>query len=177
MSTLQSHPGSFCLGRHRCRLTPSARWIFSRNCSVGGGGSDRPLTVKRSFHLLPDKARTSPVFMRWTETDRVNGCPIFWWMTFRRLWRERCLWERPFSVNPEEIVGFGTMAMVQDPVNVVFALWQSRQDRRWHRPRYGVVSWNELITDQTEKAREFYTKMFGWTCSQTDLESSSTPSL
>ncbi len=69
--------------------------------------------------------------------------------------------------KPEEIVGFGTMAMVQDPVDVVFALWQPAKVESAPPHGFGVVSWNELITEQTDKARSFYTKMFGWTCQET----------
>lgn len=65
-----------------------------------------------------------------------------------------------------EIVGFGKMAMIQDPVGVVFALWQSAKGESTPAGGFGIVSWNELITKQTDKAKEFYTNMFGWTCQE-----------
>lgn len=63
-----------------------------------------------------------------------------------------------------EIVGFGRMVMISDPVGVVFALWESSRGEKTPAGGFGIVSWNELITAEPGKARDFYTAMFGWTC-------------
>lgn len=66
--------------------------------------------------------------------------------------------------GPLEISGFGRMTMVQDPVGVVFALWQSERGETTPSGDIGIVSWNELLTDRQEQAREFYTALFDWDC-------------
>jgi predicted enzyme related to lactoylglutathione lyase len=58
----------------------------------------------------------------------------------------------------------GRMARIEDPTGVVVALWQAGTHsgaRRVNEP--GALTWNELATHDVPKAREFYTRLFGWT--------------
>ncbi|MEP6707189.1 MAG: VOC family protein [Pyrinomonadaceae bacterium] len=65
--------------------------------------------------------------------------------------------------DPFDVFTIGRMAVVQDPTGAVFALWQAGTQKG-----AGVVNvpnsfcWNELATNDTEKAGDFYTKLFGW---------------
>lgn len=61
-----------------------------------------------------------------------------------------------------EIETFGTMAVLQDPVGALFALWQTQRGESTISGN-GTVCWNELLTDDQPKAEQFYTKLFGWT--------------
>lgn len=69
------------------------------------------------------------------------------------------LMKEPFDVST-----VGRMAVVQDPTGAVFALWQAGTNRG-----AGVVNtpnsfcWNELGTNDTARAGDFYTTLFGWT--------------
>ncbi len=36
---------------------------------------------------------------------------------------------------------------------------------------HGALVWNELATNDTEKAKEFYTELFGWTLDEMDMGS------
>ena len=62
----------------------------------------------------------------------------------------------------------GRMAVIADPTGAHFCLWQAKA-----HPGLGLkgetnsLCWNELLTNDTEKAKDFYTKLFGWT-SKTD---------
>jgi predicted enzyme related to lactoylglutathione lyase len=66
--------------------------------------------------------------------------------------------------EPFDVYTIGRMAVVQDPTGAVFALWQAGTHQG-----SGVVNvpnsfcWNELGTNDTAKAKEFYTNVFGWT--------------
>ena len=65
--------------------------------------------------------------------------------------------------EPFDVFTAGRMAVVQDPTGAVFALWQANTHHG-----AAVVNvpnsfcWNELATGDTEKAGDFYTKLFGW---------------
>lgn len=67
-------------------------------------------------------------------------------------------------VPPFDVMEFGKMAAIQDPTGAVFMIWQALQ-----HPGAGVVDepnsfcWYELNTNDTGRAAEFYTKLFGWT--------------
>lgn len=65
--------------------------------------------------------------------------------------------------GPFDVMTVGRMAVVQDPTGAVFALWQAGDNKG--AGIYNVpnsFTWNELGTNDTEKAGEFYSNVFGW---------------
>lgn len=66
--------------------------------------------------------------------------------------------------EPFDVFTVGRMSVIQDPTGAVFALWQAGT-----HSGAGIVNvpnshcWNELGTNDTAKAGEFYTTVFGWT--------------
>ena len=168
MDTRQElHPGSFCWVDIAVADAKRSLDFFTE--LFGWGRRVRPTPDGQAYSIFTGQGSHIAGFYE------VDGDGPSQWMSYllvddleKAMARAASLGATILS-EPEEIVGFGTMAMVQDPVDVVFALWQSAKMEKAPPDGFGVVSWNELITDQTEKAREFYTKMFGWTCSQTDF--------
>ena len=66
--------------------------------------------------------------------------------------------------GPFDVATHGRMAVVKDPTDAVFAIWQAKDHQG--SGTYNVpnsLCWNELGTRDTAKAREFYTNVFGWT--------------
>ncbi|HMG36588.1 MAG TPA: VOC family protein [Blastocatellia bacterium] len=67
-------------------------------------------------------------------------------------------------LEPFEVMDLGRMAMFQDPQGATLAIWQAKL-----HSGSGIVGelntqcWSELATSDTDKALEFYTKLFGWT--------------
>ncbi|MDI1483787.1 VOC family protein [Polyangium sp. y55x31] len=62
-----------------------------------------------------------------------------------------------------EVMESGRMAIVADPTGAVFFLWQPKKHigaTLWGEP--GAPSWFELQTTDPEKAKAFYTALFGW---------------
>ena len=65
--------------------------------------------------------------------------------------------------EPFDVMTVGRMAVVQDPTGAVFALWQAKDHKGagiYNVPNSFI--WNELGTRDTQKAGEFYSKVFGW---------------
>ena len=60
------------------------------------------------------------------------------------------------------IATFGKMSVVEDPSGAVFALWQSLRGETDEPRGHGSVCWNELVTNNIEKARDFYTQLADW---------------
>lgn len=68
-----------------------------------------------------------------------------------------------FLKEPFDVMTVGRMAVVQDPTGAVFALWQAKDHKG--AGIYNVPNsfcWNELGTNDTQKAGEFYSNLFGW---------------
>lgn len=70
-----------------------------------------------------------------------------------------------------DIMESGRMAVCFDPNGAQFDIWESKKaamteaDTAWH----GVPSWSETITSDVEKAKKFYTALFGWTAEGTPM--------
>jgi uncharacterized protein len=65
--------------------------------------------------------------------------------------------------GPIDVWDLGRLAVLQDPLGAVFAVWQARKHigaRYVNQPR--TFCWNELMTTDDVKAGEFYSKVFGW---------------
>jgi predicted enzyme related to lactoylglutathione lyase len=64
---------------------------------------------------------------------------------------------------PFDVMDVGRMAIVKDPGDAVFSLWQEKRHRG--AGIYGeenAVCWVELMTWTPQKVRDFYTGLFGW---------------
>lgn len=63
-----------------------------------------------------------------------------------------------------DVTDVGRMAVITDPTGATFCLWQPKSHTGiGTRGEPNTLSWNELLTTDTTKATDFYTKLFGWT--------------
>jgi predicted enzyme related to lactoylglutathione lyase len=66
-------------------------------------------------------------------------------------------------VDPFDVLDVGRMAVFADPAGAIFSVWQARRHigaEIVNEP--GALSWNELLTADTEGAKAFYGAVFGW---------------
>lgn len=65
---------------------------------------------------------------------------------------------------PFDVLGSGRMAVFQDPVGAFFSAWQPKDMKGFDVTQApGSFGWAELNARGIEKAKPFYTKVFGWT--------------
>ena len=65
--------------------------------------------------------------------------------------------------EPFDVFTVGRMAVVLDPTGAAFALWQAGTHHGASIVNVpNSFCWNELGTNDTAKAADFYTKVFGW---------------
>jgi len=66
-------------------------------------------------------------------------------------------------VEPRDM-GIASFTVLQDPTNAVIAAWRSHRGDppAMERPPVGMFSWDQLAGPDTDKAAEFYQKVFGW---------------
>ncbi|MEV6113951.1 VOC family protein [Streptomyces sp. NPDC052109] len=66
-------------------------------------------------------------------------------------------------LGPLDVFDVGRFAVALDPTGAAFQLWQARAfpgAGLFNAP--GTLGWVELATRDTERARDFYTTVFGW---------------
>ncbi len=66
--------------------------------------------------------------------------------------------------DPFNVMDVGRMAVIHDPTQAVFALWEPKTHQGAALVNEaGAFCWNELLTTDTAAAEKFYTGLFGWT--------------
>jgi len=69
-----------------------------------------------------------------------------------------------------DVMTVGRMSVIQDPTGAVFALWQAGDSKGigiYNAP--SSLCWNELMSTDSKKAKEFYTGLFGWGANTQDF--------
>lgn len=65
--------------------------------------------------------------------------------------------------EPFNVFDAGRMSVMQDPTGAMFAVWQPiNHPGSGVYQALGAFCWNELGTNDTQKAQDFYTTVFGW---------------
>ena len=72
--------------------------------------------------------------------------------------------------GPMDVFDAGRMAAIIDPTGSIFSIWQPMKHigaTIVNEP--GTLVWNELATNDTDKATKFYTELFGWTSDDMEM--------
>jgi uncharacterized protein len=74
-------------------------------------------------------------------------------------------------MEPGKVGDFGTMAVVADPTDATFALWQpvKAQGNGDYLGKLGTWCWNELVTQDPDKAVAFYKGLAGFEVAKEDM--------
>jgi predicted enzyme related to lactoylglutathione lyase len=76
-------------------------------------------------------------------------------------------------MEPFDVAEHGRMAVITDPTGATFCIWQPKKHNGVGvKGETNSLCWNELLTNDTAKASDFYTKLFGWS---TKADSGATP--
>jgi predicted enzyme related to lactoylglutathione lyase len=66
--------------------------------------------------------------------------------------------------EPFDVMDAGRMAVIIDPTGAAFCVWQPGKHHGFEiKGQPNTVSWNELLTTDTARAIDFYSRLFGWT--------------
>jgi uncharacterized protein len=73
-------------------------------------------------------------------------------------------------VEPMEVMGQGTMALVADPSGAVIGLWQPAEHQGVQvKDAPGSAAWIELHSKNLDAAKPFYRSVFGWDTHDSDM--------
>jgi hypothetical protein len=104
--------------------------------------------------LLPDEAKkmgAPPSWLNYVAVEDADACA----KTIEQAGGKVLM--GPMSTGP------GKMVVAQDPTGGVFAVWQQLQSMgtfQYGEP--GSLGWNELLTNDVDRAGKFYSTVFGW---------------
>jgi predicted enzyme related to lactoylglutathione lyase len=65
--------------------------------------------------------------------------------------------------GPFDVMTFGRMALIQDPTGAYFSIWEPRQHvGTTVAHEDGTMCWADLNTPDPDRAKQFYSSLFGW---------------
>ena len=71
--------------------------------------------------------------------------------------------------EPFDVLDAGRVAAIRDPTGAIVSLWQPRSRIGATLVNdVGALCWNELVTEDVERARSFFSALFGWDCRTRD---------
>ncbi len=170
MATIEKHaPGSFCWAELGTTDAQAAvRFygeIFKWEAAPAPGG----------YVMLRSGGNDAAGLYGLADEERLRGVPPHW-MAYvavdnadETAAKAAALGGKVVS-GPHDVMDLGRMAVLQDPQQAFFAIWQART---YPGSRAGDVNyrhcWSELATTDTAKARSFYAGLFGWTTHEQDM--------
>jgi predicted enzyme related to lactoylglutathione lyase len=168
MSKPSHSPGSFCW--FECGSTDAAAAKAFYTELFGWNAVDVPMPGDTGVHYTllkvgdEDMAGLYPL-----AGPQFEGVPSNW-TTYVMVESADETTERAVSLGattvapPMDVPGVGRIAFLQDPTGAHIGLFQPGDHSGSAQPGsvHGAMGWSELATRDTEKAKAFYTELFGW---------------
>src|SRR5215213_9097548 len=162
----ENRPGTFCWIELGTTDSAAAKTFYTQ--LFGWDYEDHPMGPGMTYTMLRLDGKDVAALYALMPDMRAQGVPPHWLSyvsvsnvdeTVEKAKAEGAtLMKEPFDVMTE-----GRMAVVQDPTGAVFALWQAKNHKGSAiRMTANSVCWNELGTNDTQKAGEFYSNVFRW---------------
>lgn len=156
-------PGDFCWFELATTDQNGAKQFYSN--LFGWTPNDMPMGPDAVYTMLekngkqvgalygmgPDKAGMPPHWSLYIATDDVDASAK----------RAEELGARVI-VPPFDVMDVGRMAGIQDPTGAVFMMWQAKRPGGMILDEENSFCWYELQTNDPDRAKDFYTKLFGW---------------
>ena len=167
MAEFQEHaPGTFCWVDLATTDAEGAKKFYSE--LMGWDTHDTPAGPDMVYTMLQLRGKEVAALYKMTKEQESQGIPPHW-LSYVSVTSADETAEKAKSlggtvlVEPMDVFEAGRMAVIQDPTGAVFAVWQPKQHiGALLKNEPGTFCWNELMTNDEQKASEFYTEL-GWT--------------
>ena len=163
----QYKPGTFCWVELATSDSAAAKNFYTQ--LFGWDHEDKPMGPEGTYTLLKLNGKDVGGLYELMPDTKAQGIPPNW-LSYVSVENadevaEKAKGEGATVLNgPFDVSTLGRMAVVQDPTGAMFALWQAKDHTGagiYNAPN--SLSWNELGTNDTPKAGQFYSNLLGWT--------------
>jgi predicted enzyme related to lactoylglutathione lyase len=165
MPERKSHaPGSFCWPEIATTDRKRAEAFYGELF-----GWDIRMTSKGSYEIAHLKGKEVAGLYEMMPEQKKQGVPAHW-MAYVRVASTDAAAAKAAGLGakvvapPMDVPGVGRMAVLEDPTGARFSLWEAKgHEGAALVDEPGAVCWYELGTSDAEKAKAFYSGLFGWT--------------
>jgi uncharacterized protein len=165
--TPQYKPGTFCWVELGTSDSAAAKNFYTQ--LFGWDHEDKPMGPEGTYTILKLDGKDVGGLYELMPDMKAQGIPPHW-LSYVSVENtdeaaEKAKAEGATVLNgPFDVSTLGRMAVVQDPTGAVFALWQAKEHSGAHIYNApNSLSWNELGTNDPQKAGTFYSNLLGWT--------------
>ncbi|HXI23333.1 MAG TPA: VOC family protein [Pyrinomonadaceae bacterium] len=162
---MEHAPGSFCWIELATTDGPGAKKFYGE--LFGWEAQDMPIGPDMVYTML--KLNGKDVAALYQKGEQMKDVPTHWasYVSVTSA-DETAAKAKALGGNviqePFDVMDVGRMAVVSDPTGAVFSIWQPKLHKGVGvKGEIGSLCWDELLTNDTEKAKDFYTKLFDWT--------------
>lgn len=159
-------PGTFCWVELGTSNSEGAKKFYTD--VFGWASNDIPIGPNMIYTMLTQDGKDVAALYNLTDEMTAQGIPPHWLSYIYVEDADQSAAKAKelggtLMKEPFDVFTVGRMAVIQDPAGAVFALWQARDHKG-----AGLVNvpnslcWNELGTNDTAKAGDFYANLFNW---------------
>ncbi len=164
--TPEYKPGTFCWVELATSDSGAAKTFYTQ--LFGWTFEDHPMGPDMVYTMLKLDGKDVGALYKLMSEQTEHGVPPHW-LSYVSVTNVDESTEKAKATGatilkePFDVMTVGRMSVVQDPTGAVFALWQAGE-----HCGAGICNvpnsfcWNELMTTDTAKDKEFYTSVFGW---------------
>ena len=161
---LEFAPGSFCWAELATTDGPGAKKFY---CELfGWEGFDMPIGPDMVYTMLKLEGKDTGALYQ--KGEMMKDVPTHW-ASYISVANADEIAAKAKSLGgtvmkePFDVMDVGRMAVIIDPTGAAFCIWQPGKHTGFGvKGQPNSVSWNELLTTDTARAIDFYTKLFGW---------------
>lgn len=164
--TPRYQPGTFCWVELGTTDTAAAKNFYTQ--LFGWEFADYPMGPDGVYTMLRLDGKDAAALYELMPDMKAQGTPPHW-LSYVSVNNVDEMAEKARNAGaillkePFDVFDVGRMSVVQDPTGAVFALWQGKEHQGagvYNGPN--SFCWNELGTNDTQKAGDFYSNLFGW---------------
>ena len=161
---LEFAPGTFCWAELATTDGPSAKKFYGE--LFGWEADDIPIGPDMVYTMLKLDGKLVGALFQKDET--MKDVPTHW-ASYVSVTSADEIAAKAKSLGgtvmkePFDVFDAGRMAVIIDPTGAAFCIWQAGKHAGFEiKGQPNTVSWNELLTTDSARAIDFYTKLFGW---------------
>jgi predicted enzyme related to lactoylglutathione lyase len=167
MPNIDTHsPGSFCWFELATTDQNAAKNFYSS--LFGWSVADYPMGPEDFYSMFRLDGRDAAAGYTMRKEQRAQGVPPHWMLYIAVANADQSVAKAAQAgatvlAPPFDVMDAGRMAVIQDPTGAIFSVWQPNRN-----PGTGIggvdstVCWADLSTPDPERAKKFYSELFGW---------------
>jgi len=177
MPQIDKHaPGAFCWIELATTDQTAAKTFY--DSLFGWSATDYPMGPTESYTMFKLEGRDAAAAYSMRPEDRAQKVPPHWMIYISVASADDAAKKAgelgaTILAPPFDVYNFGRMSVIKDPTGAIFSIWQALTHIGTGITGVnGTLCWADLSTSDVDRAKKFYSDLFGWTISAGEKDTS-----